>query len=467
MNNNAPPANWLNTDALLQKSRDKLGQVADQVKLLQTDSEYLRDYVLALKADRRWDDNVSLVLKWDHIAGKFAHEATAHLEMWHDVLTACTRLRDACQEHEGAAILRPGTAVSMEVSYALARLQKVLHDYKRFQSEQLSSAIRGMHAMKDTYSIGSDAGELYPRTVAKVPSTQSKHIHEALFNLIVAVKMRYCSSRPHVGALEAQLSTVRSDKRVQEHLSTLSLLDVLNSSVDWFQLTPRPMPTRPSPMPTRPPPKLEAHKPSERSESKLDDYDYDRNRVAIETSLKVSKEILEFGQAQLRFGSLGSLLGAACGHPLPKGPRGSLWLAKATEARHHLTTFWQTFRQTALEARKRVAPPTDESYPALVRRSFSFDVSRLRSGWSHHRWRRPDPPTIRPDWKWNLQPRFTTRLLTRSERRGLCQRAAYQSGAVLRRRSVENILPAWWQSTDRSLMKNNACRTSLLPSRRT
>jgi hypothetical protein len=69
-------------------------------------------------------------------------------------------------------------------------------------------------------------------------------------------------------------------------------------------------------------------------------------------------------------------LRAVCEHPLPKGPRGSLWLAKATESRHHLTEFWQTFRKTALENRKRVAPPTDETFPALVRRSVAFDVSR-------------------------------------------------------------------------------------------
>jgi hypothetical protein len=180
MNSDAPPANWLDTGALVQTARDKLAQVADEVKLLQTDSEYTRDYVLAIKADRRWDDNVSSALKWDHIAGKFANEAISQLELWHDIVTACTKLHGACQEYEVATSLPPGAPVSVEVSRALAALQKLLYDYKRFQTDMLLSAISGMHAMKDTYSISSEGGVVFPRTVfTDVPQPQSKRIHEA------------------------------------------------------------------------------------------------------------------------------------------------------------------------------------------------------------------------------------------------------------------------------------------------
>jgi len=110
----APPINGLDTDALLQTAYQERSRMADEIELLQTDPEYTRDIVLALKADIRWDANVSSSLKWEHIAGRFATDALPELNLWHDIFITCTQLRDACQEHEGATIFRPGASVSQK-----------------------------------------------------------------------------------------------------------------------------------------------------------------------------------------------------------------------------------------------------------------------------------------------------------------------------------------------------------------
>jgi hypothetical protein len=52
------PVNGLDRDTLLQASLDRRNQIVDKIEPMQTDPQYMRDYILALKADIRWDANV-------------------------------------------------------------------------------------------------------------------------------------------------------------------------------------------------------------------------------------------------------------------------------------------------------------------------------------------------------------------------------------------------------------------------
>lgn len=119
---------------------------------------------------------------------------------------------------------------------------------------------------------------------------------------------------------------------------------------------------------------MEAHRSFVESEKASEHFFVEKRHAEIDPARKDSYEILTTGQPHPKWKLLGPLLRAICEHPMPKGQRGSSWLEKATEARHHLTTFWQAFRKTTLDDRKR-QNPTDQRYPALVRDLFSFDVS--------------------------------------------------------------------------------------------
>ena len=127
-----PPVKGLDTDALLQTCLDKRDQMADEVELLQTDPEYTRDYILALKADIRWDANVSVDLKWEHVAGRFATEAIAELNIWHDIVLTCKDLQASCQYYENPTAFLPGETLHPDVFLVLSQLRQLLYDCQRF-----------------------------------------------------------------------------------------------------------------------------------------------------------------------------------------------------------------------------------------------------------------------------------------------------------------------------------------------
>jgi hypothetical protein len=362
-----PPVNGLDTDTLLQTCLDRRNQMTDEVELLQTDPEYTRDYILALKADIRWDANVSAELKWEHVAGRFATEAIAELNVWHDIVLTCEELRASCQYYENATTFLPYQNLHPDAFFVLTELRQLLYDSQRFRWEDLYTAISHMHAMKDLYRMCSAGGKLVPcRRVVPPggPPTPSDRIHKALCDLATAMNMRHGSKLSRFNTLAKQLSAVQFDERAHKCLSTLIQLEALRLSVDWCQKNPR-----------RQSAGMEAHKSFVESEKASEHFFVEKRHAEIDPARKESYEILTTGQPHPKWKPLGPLLRAICEHPVPKGHRdGSVWLAKATEARHHLTTFWQTFRKTTLEDRKR-QNPTDQRYPALVHDLFSFDVS--------------------------------------------------------------------------------------------
>jgi hypothetical protein len=364
-----PPVNGLNTEALLQASLDKRDQMADEVELLQTDPEYTSDHVLALKADIRWDANVSSDLKWEHVAGRFATEAIAELNVWNDIALTCEELRDACQVHENVTTFLPSEVLHPEYVFPiLAELRQLLYDSQRFQWEELYTAITQMHAAKDLYRMCSAGGKLVPcrRIIPPgAPSTPSDRIHKAFCDLATAMNARYTSKTPQFNELLKQLSAVQFDQRADKCLSTLIQLDALQLCVDWCQ--------------TPPPPWYSAefftHESFAASQSPSEDFFVEKRHAEIDPSRRESYEILTSGQPHPKWKPLGPLLRAVCENPLPKSQRGSPgWLAKADEARRHLMVFWQTLRQIMVVDRKRRAP-TDQRYPALLRDFFSFDVA--------------------------------------------------------------------------------------------
>ena len=363
-----PPVKGLDTDALLQTCLDKRDQMADEVELLQTDPEYTRDYILALKADIRWDANVSADLKWEHVVGRFATEAIAELNIWHDIVLTCKDLQASCQYYENATAFQPGEALHPDVFLVLTQLRQLLYDCQRFQWDDLYTAITQMNAAKDLYRMCSAGGKLVPcRRIVPLgaPPTPSDRIHKAFCDLATAMNARHGSKRSQFNALAEQLAAVQFDDRAHKCLSTLVRLEALRLSVNWCQMTPN-----------RPSAGFEAYQSFAESEKATDHFVVETRHAEIDPSRRESYEILTAGQPHPKWKPLGPLLRAICEHPLPKGQgqRGIAWLAKATEARHHLTQFWQAFRKTTLEDRKR-QEPTDQRYHALVRDLFSFDMS--------------------------------------------------------------------------------------------
>jgi hypothetical protein len=363
-----PPVNGLDTNALLQAVLDKRDQMVDEVELLQTDPEYTRDHVLALKADIRWDANVSPDIKWEHVASRFATEAISELNVWHDIVLTCEDLRTSCQNYESATTILAGEILHPDNFHMLTVLRQLLYDSQRFQWEELYTAITQMHGMKDLYRMCSAGGKLVPVRKSVRPGAQetpSDRIHKAFCDLATAMNARYTSKSPQFNALLEQLAAVQFDKRAHRCLSTLIQLDALQLCVDWCQT---------------PPPQWQAagsgtHESFVASQSTSEDFFVEKRHTEIDPSRRDSYEILTSGQPHPKWKPLGPLLRAVCEHPPPKaGQRDALSLAKADEAREHLTVFWQTLRKIMVADRKRQAP-TDQRYPALLLDFFSYDVA--------------------------------------------------------------------------------------------
>jgi hypothetical protein len=304
----SPPVNGLDTNALLQAALDKRDQMADEVELLQTDPEYTRDHVLALKADIRWDANVSPDIKWEHVASRFATEAISELNVWHDIVLTCEDLRTSCQNYESATTILAGEIIHPDNFHMLTVLRQLLNDSQRFQWEELYTAITQMHGMKDLYRMCSAGGKLVPVRKSVRPGAQetpSDRIHKAFCDLATAMNARYTSKSPQFNALLEQLAAVQFDKRAHRCLSTLIQLDALQLCVDWCQTLP---------------PQWQAagsgtHESFVASQSTSEDFFVEKRHTEIDPSRRDSYEILTAGQPHPKWKPLGPLLRAVCEHP--------------------------------------------------------------------------------------------------------------------------------------------------------
>lgn len=142
------PSTGLDTKVMLQASRDRFNKIVDDIEILQTDPEYMRNYALTTKANIRWDADVPTALKWDYVSESIIFTWIHSLSMWHNLYDACQRIHDACEQHDGSAVLQPGVHLSLEASEAFNHLGNTLMHVLGMQTAEFETALQDMREMK-------------------------------------------------------------------------------------------------------------------------------------------------------------------------------------------------------------------------------------------------------------------------------------------------------------------------------
>lgn len=237
----APPVG-LDTASLLQLSRDRLDQVVDEIELMQTDPEYMRDYVLRLKASIRWDESVSPALKWGYIAERILNTWTNSLGIWRLMVNECQELQDACRKHhQGVTTIMPGTRLSSEVTVRYRALIEMLRRYLEIQMDSLYSATQDMSAMKSMHQKGVNKGQLYDKIRMRNlndSKEQSNRIAVAFGMLSINFPFgpHFHLRKMAIDRFAEELSAAEFDKHVDDQLSDLARLDALRLSVIYSQV---------------------------------------------------------------------------------------------------------------------------------------------------------------------------------------------------------------------------------------
>lgn len=97
----APPSRF-DPEALLDMANDQLNRVVDEVELLQSDPDYLRDYALTMKANISWDTDVQPWLKWSYVSGILVASWAHRLSRWQTIVAKSQELASLCRNNRSA-----------------------------------------------------------------------------------------------------------------------------------------------------------------------------------------------------------------------------------------------------------------------------------------------------------------------------------------------------------------------------
>jgi hypothetical protein len=371
----APPL-ALDVDALLHASRGKFSQIVDDIEILQTDVEYMYNYVLAVKANINWDKNVSTTLKWEYVAEAVLRDRVMSLVLWQVLTNECHSFQEVCRANEEnhASATEPGSYMAGAVKDAYQRLCAILRSRQLVQTVQLGRVISDMHAMEDHNKKRMVNGKLrdcvtsgglqdFESTSGRVAVALST-VHNTMVS-----SCRY-GAKQRLDVLVEALSAVQSDQRTDDHLSSLALVDAMRMSTFWgCQAIVES--TRFSSEAQNAMDPMHRH-PDARNLRKF-------NRLAETSRLSISAAdwlecvTRDYLTVPVSIGRrLGPLLRDFCNNRWPNGNSGPFWLEKATKSREALTVFWQAVRN---EWSAHVSRASEQIAPEDIIANMSFDIS--------------------------------------------------------------------------------------------
>jgi hypothetical protein len=139
------------TKNLLDRAKGKFNELVDDMELLQTDPEYMLDFIFALKSSMRYEDYASTMTKWNLLAVKVLQCLTPRLTQWARMVDAFECVHEVFQKHHDN--IRPGTALPPEVGMAMCTFAAVTHETGKLQYYTLMNAVYHMAALKDCFAI--------------------------------------------------------------------------------------------------------------------------------------------------------------------------------------------------------------------------------------------------------------------------------------------------------------------------
>ncbi|GAB7328061.1 hypothetical protein MBLNU13_g00103t2 [Cladosporium sp. NU13] len=222
----APPSKF-DTELLLEMARDQVNHAADEVELLQGDPESLRSYALNMKAKISWDASISPSTKWSYIASNIPLSWTQKLSRWQAMFEKSQELVSVCREH-GSAI-QNCSGLPEAVKTTIVKYGAVIQNMTEMELPRLRFAAIEMHATREVTVKRERNGELYRESRYNGDFTkQGERILHATFGVFTRMPLRHMT-RGTLRNLSAEMSQAKFDKRVQDSVSTIGVLEAMRS----------------------------------------------------------------------------------------------------------------------------------------------------------------------------------------------------------------------------------------------
>ncbi|KAM0717605.1 hypothetical protein Q7P37_007457 [Cladosporium fusiforme] len=351
----APPARF-DPDIFLEKARDHLSILVDEIELMQTDPEYMRQYILHTKATCYFESNKSPDEKWEVIARIIMVVCTGHICRWQRVVVECENLKTTLAK--SGMVVEKGACLTKDADAAMRCFGDVLSSWLIWASEVETYCLKALPNMQESFATLDKSekkrpgAEYWDPKKDLDPSNQNDRVlYFAAAMQDAVIEDRHCGLSSLVRMFKGELVNITYGKAVESWLSGMALLDELYGLWYWRQMT-------------------DYHDPLNESAIKAE--------VLLRDMLPSSFRLLSKEHAYSMFSTAGDLecgqlMRAFCETQPPKGTKDLLWLTKMTEARKRLTEIWDAIR--AIFNDRQLTIERAELFRAAVIAQMSFDKS--------------------------------------------------------------------------------------------
>lgn len=340
---------------LLEKARNNLEIHIDEIELMQTDPEYMRQCAVEIKA------NSSVPYERGNVVGEewttvmqAIHWGWVHpLTCWHGLVEEGDRLETTLAELGPNTI--PGVQLTREADDAMRLFGNKISQAREFVvlSEALPM-LRSISIMRNLCLRYNKSGKglLWDKPPYEITrDLRPDHQCDRIMYVVIEIMANVGVGTIRGGLpflltrLTHELQGVTYNKNMENWLSDMALLDELHSLWPWHQMICHHDPLSDNALPLKLP----------------------NSRLYFD---QLSSQRNPYHNGRGKDQELSKLLRAFCNSPAPKGPRNISWLRKATEARQHLSRYWQCVREVMADSMPQAGPSTFR--PDLL---MSFDVS--------------------------------------------------------------------------------------------
>lgn len=382
----APPARF-DPQILLEKARNHLNFLRDELDLMQCDPEYMRQYIVDVKTSTYVGANQSTDEVWGKVAREITITWTTNISLWQRIVTEAENLQASFAKN--GLVVTTGTHLTKDIDTAvrcfgetvrswllwttvsnfpfLRRLEGMQGSFKRFNQMFKGSYgdvhklpvsdfqfLRRLEGLQGYFKRSDKMLKGSYGDVRKFldPTIQSDRVLMGVWTILSTVMTNNTSgisSRAH--KLKGELGCLTYSRGVANWLSGMALLDELYGSWHWRQLT-------------------GYHDPLNKDALELDI----RSRDMLPPDFKFDSKA-NVSSMQNTAGDIqcGQLMRAFCDSPLPKGAKDLSWLEKMTETRKRLREMWHLVRTVYHD--RQMAIGRSELFVASILSQMSFDKS--------------------------------------------------------------------------------------------
>ena len=350
----APPSTF-DLKNIVRKVRDHLNMILDEMELMQTSVEHMRQYVLEMKANTcfNYDGTRSAEEEWAYIARAMTTSWINDICRWQRVVVECEHLQ--MEVTKSRSVLVPGTRLSQDTATAVRGFGATVHGLLATAAVEYLPRFRSVNIIRD-YLIRADQRKKtkHLRKGTNLsddldPKKQSDRVLYWAEDMEQAILDRKPGGVSwHVRKVKEELRGAAYSRDLENWMSGLALMDEIALLWSWRQTL---------------------------------DYCNPRDVAAgvrlrdmlpsnFEYTSKQTIDALYGGQGDRESGEL---LRRFCELPLPKGPKDLSWLDKMTGARKSLTDVWNSIRNIWDERQKGIE--RSETMRQAVLAQMSFDLS--------------------------------------------------------------------------------------------